>query len=234
MSGDYTCVVFVGDREICGEAASVRRPVPLCGEHALEVALVVVPKVLSTALSEVRARNEDGTRPLSDAAAHVVSSAQPATWPDTERHSSLVYFVANGGRVKIGHTKGVAARIRALSLRPSAVMLLLHGGASLERALHEKFASHRIDDTEWFELAPPIVCFIGTKSHGQQHRQPTGNPKGQRGRIAAGVRQQMADGSTDAAAITARLSADLGHDVDLRTVKRLMRREREAAGQRNR
>jgi hypothetical protein len=226
LNTDYTCVAFVGERSMCGEAATLRHPVPLCDEHKLEVVLAVVPKLLSMSIKEARSRNEDGSRYLSPAAAHVVSSAQPATWPETERHSSLVYFLANGGRVKIGHTKGLAARIRSLSLRPSAVLLLLHGGASLERALHEKFASHRIDDSEWFELAAHIVRFIGSKNHGQSHRQPIASAEGQRGRIAAGVREQLGAGVTDARVITADLSRELGRDIDLRTVKRLMRRQR--------
>lgn len=216
----------------CGAPGSRRGPVLLCGEHALEVALAVVPKLLASSLREVQARNEDGSQPLSPRAAHIVDSASSAEWPEAQRHSSLVYFVANGSRVKIGHTKGLAARIRSLSLRTNEVMLLLHGGATLERALHEKFADHRIDNTEWFDLAPSLVHFIGAKKHGRPHREPfltQQDQHGQRGEIAAGVREQLAAGETDAETVTANLTAALGRDIDLRTVKRLMRREREAA-----
>ncbi|WP_435613573.1 GIY-YIG nuclease family protein [Streptomyces sp. bgisy159] len=173
MSGDYTCVAFVGDRVLCGEAASIRRPVPLCDEHKVIVALSIVPELLKSTLRGIRAQREDGTQPLSRAEAHMVDSAPLATWPETEKHPRLVYFLANGGRVKIGHTNCLPARIRVLSLREDAALLLLQGGPRLERALHTKFAKLRIADSEWFELAPEIVRFVGHKTHGKPPARPT-------------------------------------------------------------
>ncbi|MFI9176127.1 GIY-YIG nuclease family protein [Streptomyces lincolnensis] len=148
----------------CPGPVTLTRPTPLCDQHKLEVALAVVPELLAGALVEVRAQQYDGTRPLPEAAAHIVASAAPAALPEADQHSTLVYFLANGGRVKIGHTRGLYARIRALSLREDAVLLLLHGGPSLERALHQKFQPHRIGTSEWFELTPTIVRFIAGKA----------------------------------------------------------------------
>lgn len=148
----------------CPGPVTLLQPTPLCDEHKLEVALAVVPDLLAGALVEVRAQQYDGTRPLPEAAAHIVASAAPAAMPEADQHSTLVYFLANGGRVKIGHTRGLYARIRALSLREDAVLLLLHGGPSLERALHQKFQAHRIGTSESFELTPTVVRFIAGRS----------------------------------------------------------------------
>lgn len=161
----------------CDETPVIAEPVSLCEEHALQVSLHVVPGLLSRRLAETRSRNEDGTEPLSPAATHMVSSAVSMPMPETETHSSLVYFLANGGRVKIGQTRGLYSRTRSLSLRADAVLLLLQGGASLERALHAKFAAHRIGDSEWFDLTPEIVRFVGTKAHSKPLRKPATGPR---------------------------------------------------------
>ena len=123
----------------------------------------------------------------------MVSSAQAAPMPSTDPHSALVYFMANGGRVKIGYTKSLFSRISALSLREDAVLLLLHGGTDLERALHAKFGAHRVADSEWFELTPDVIHFIAGK--GPKHRhgavaRPTRRKSGTR-RAAAKVRRSM-------------------------------------------
>ncbi|MFD5412456.1 GIY-YIG nuclease family protein [Streptomyces nojiriensis] len=157
----------------CSLLPSLIQPLPLCDEHKIAVALAVVPDLLAGALVDIRAGHFDGARILSEAAAHIIDSATRAAMPDTDQHTSLVYFLVNGGRVKIGHTRGLAARVRALSLRTDAVLLLLHGGANLERALHQKYAGDRIGDTEWFELTPAIIRFIARK-------QPTAPPRSRR------------------------------------------------------
>ncbi|MDR3082127.1 MAG: GIY-YIG nuclease family protein [Streptomyces sp.] len=140
-------------------------PVRLCDEHRLEVASLALPKLVADALRDARSVN---SRTLPPKSAHMVASAQAAPMPSTDPHSALVYFMANGGRVKIGYTKSLYSRVQALSLREDAVLLLLYGGTDLERALHAKFGAHRVGDSEWFELAPDIVHFIAGK--GARHR----------------------------------------------------------------
>ncbi|MGW2082111.1 GIY-YIG nuclease family protein [Streptomyces sp. NPDC001939] len=137
-------------------------PVELCDEHKLQSAAAVLPGLLAVAMRDARST---ASRTLPLELAHMVASAQAAPMPSTDAHSSLVYFMANGGRVKIGHTKSLFSRISALSLRADAVLLLLHGGVALERALHAKFGAHRVG----FELAPDVVHFIATKA--PKHRQ---------------------------------------------------------------
>ncbi|MET8624715.1 GIY-YIG nuclease family protein [Kitasatospora sp. NPDC004669] len=172
MTTHHTCQASLDEGTLCGKAAVITKPVALCYEHEIEVGLVIVPSLLKMLLHEARTASAGRTRVLTEAEANLVDSAQTAQWPEGERHSPLVYFLANGGRVKIGQTNGIRARVRALSLREDAVLLLLHGGLSLERALHAKFDTYRIDDSEWFELSPELVRFVGDKSHGQLFVQP--------------------------------------------------------------
>lgn len=74
-----------------------------------------------------------------------------------------VYFIADGaGHVKIGYSLNVSLRLielqrsNAFELR---VLGLMAGGRDTERALHERFAKHRIRG-EWFYLMPEIVDYI--------------------------------------------------------------------------
>jgi hypothetical protein len=148
----------------CTESATLLEPVALCDEHKVQVALLVAPEVLSAVLAEVRVNQHGPGHPSPSVEVQLINAAQAVKTPSDERHEPLVYFMANGGRVKIGHTKSLAARLRALSLPGDAVLLLLQGGLPLERALHLKFRSFRIGKSEWFELAPEIVHFIASKS----------------------------------------------------------------------
>lgn len=146
----------------CTSQPTLTEPVALCDEHKVQVAALVVPEILSSALAQVRAAS-DGTSPVSEASAHMIASARSMELPEADRHGSLVYFVANGGRVKIGFTKRLVNRLSTLSLSPDAVLLLLQGGEPLERALHAKFGRSRFGSSEWFELTPEIVHFIASK-----------------------------------------------------------------------
>lgn len=201
----------------CSETPIITSPVSLCEEHALQVSLAVVPGLLSCRLAETRSRNEDGTRPLSPKQSHVVSSAVSVPMPETESHSSVVYFLANGGRVKIGQTRGLYNRIRSLSLRTGAVLLLLEGGTSLERALHVKFAEHRIGDGEWFDLTPEIVRFIGVKAHQGPLRRPAAlNSRGQGRPVNQQVKGRKARIEAEVDALVALMKTE-GYDaVDLK------------------
>lgn len=166
----------------CRHPATLAEPVRLCDEHKLLVASAVLPELVSAALRDARLLN---SRALPADAAHVVASAAAAPMPTTDPHQALVYFLANGGRVKIGYTKSLFTRVSSLSLREDAILLLLRGGMDLERALHAKFGAHRVADSEWFELTPDLVHFISGKSPkhhlGAKSKRPTrGNSRRQR------------------------------------------------------
>ncbi|WP_301121065.1 GIY-YIG nuclease family protein [Mycolicibacterium fortuitum] len=76
-----------------------------------------------------------------------------------------VYFIADGaGHVKIGYAVNVAARLAELqcgNVLPLKVLAILKGGCEAERALHERFAEHRVRG-EWFRLAPEILDYIAS------------------------------------------------------------------------
>ena len=70
----------------------------------------------------------------------------------------------DGGPVKIGHSEDVDRRREQLEShygRPLALLKVMPGGRDEERALHERFAEHRIGRTEQFRPAPDLMEFIG-------------------------------------------------------------------------
>jgi hypothetical protein len=75
-------------------------------------------------------------------------------------HSPVVYFLLNGDRVKIGTSTHLRPRIRRLALRVDNLALVLAGDARFEAELHERFASYRDGDTEWFEMSGDVAAFV--------------------------------------------------------------------------
>lgn len=158
-----TCIASpLGTR--CGEPATMTEPVQLCDEHKVQVASAVVPAILSGALAQVRALGKGDTYVVPPVDEHMIVSAPSVEIPKSDRHGAVVYFVSNGGRVKIGFTRGLGNRLKSLSLGDDSLLLLVQGGQALEGALHAKFGAHRIGSSEWFELSPEIVRFIASKS----------------------------------------------------------------------
>ncbi|TGP34052.1 MULTISPECIES: GIY-YIG nuclease family protein [unclassified Mesorhizobium] len=73
-----------------------------------------------------------------------------------------VYFIASGGKVKIGRAKDVKARMNALQSGCPYPIHLIHyeqGGATAERKLHRKFKAHR-DRLEWFRIEGELETFL--------------------------------------------------------------------------
>ncbi len=75
----------------------------------------------------------------------------------------MIYFVRRGdGRIKIGFTaKDAQKRIAGLSTGAGSLDLLatLEGGRDAERALHERFAEHRVEG-EWFAISADDVADV--------------------------------------------------------------------------
>lgn len=125
----------------CRREAALSAPVRLCSTHWLQVVHAPVSDALRAGLI-------DAAPPI------------PAGQLLNGRHGSVVYFIANGSRVKIGYTTNLRARISSLSLRSGNILLALSGGTELERGLHARFSRHRVGDTEWFALSPEIGSYI--------------------------------------------------------------------------
>jgi len=141
----------------CTREPVMLRPVALCEPHRIEIALAVVPVVLRDQLA---AAQESLTAPAPRSELVATAVAVDVDGLLHGVHNSIVYFLANGGRVKIGYTTNLKSRIGSLALRNDALLLALQGGPDLERALHSHFAAYRDGSTEWFELSPEIFRFI--------------------------------------------------------------------------
>lgn len=73
-----------------------------------------------------------------------------------------VYFVECAGRIKIGFSNDVAARLRQLSTgAPGKLNLIatIEGPHRLERAIHRHLKAHRVKG-EWFEDRPEVRTVI--------------------------------------------------------------------------
>ncbi|MEU2851768.1 GIY-YIG nuclease family protein [Streptomyces syringium] len=89
----------------------------------------------------------------------------------TRKHPSLVYFIRNGNRVKIGTTTDLRRRIRTLALRSEHVVLIERGGRELEREFHERFAKYRDGKTEWFRDVGTLNAYIAERVEAIRQRQ---------------------------------------------------------------
>lgn len=79
-----------------------------------------------------------------------------------DSRTGYVYFIAAGGRVKIGRAKSIKARMNALASGcPYALHLVRYepGGVHLEKKYHRKFAAHR-DRLEWFRIDGDLEVFL--------------------------------------------------------------------------
>jgi hypothetical protein len=76
-----------------------------------------------------------------------------------ERPVEVVYYLRFGDRVKIGTTRDLKARIKAIY--HDEVLAVEQGGVAAERMRHLQFAKHIITgQREWFSLAPELVAHI--------------------------------------------------------------------------
>lgn len=85
--------------------------------------------------------------------------------PPQRKRASLVYFIKDGEKVKIGHSIKPTVRMKALETHNKLELLLtIPGGQPRERQLHAKFRAFRTKG-EWFNLVPEITKYIaGLKS----------------------------------------------------------------------
>jgi hypothetical protein len=75
-----------------------------------------------------------------------------------------VYFIQGegGGPIKIGHATYVKSRLKELQSGSPVKLVVLAttpGREREERALHDRFASHRLHG-EWFSPAPELLEYI--------------------------------------------------------------------------
>lgn len=147
----------------CQDQPFLLHPIPLCRRDALTISINVTDLLHANAL--MGHQGNGGPIDAADIAADDVWG-QPS-------HPPVVYFLANGDRIKIGVSTNISARVGALSLRKANAQLLLRGGFDLEAALHKHFAADRIGATEWFAQSDRIRSYIAAKKEaGFLLRQP--------------------------------------------------------------
>ncbi|MDX2647927.1 GIY-YIG nuclease family protein [Streptomyces sp. PA03-1a] len=144
----------------CFEAATCQTPVPLCTPHRMQVAIAIVPDILSVAAETADVTPTNAVDPHS---ARLLRAARKAPLLLNTAHEPQVYFIEHGRRVKIGYTTNLGKRISSLSLRPSAVVLALWGDRQLEQALHLYFDPFRVEDSEWFRREAPVRSYMDGK-----------------------------------------------------------------------
>ena len=80
--------------------------------------------------------------------------------PPQRKRASLVYFIKDGDKVKIGHSIKPTVRMKSLQTHSKLELLLtVPGGRPREKRLHAKFRAFR-GKGEWFDLVPEIANYI--------------------------------------------------------------------------
>jgi hypothetical protein len=73
-----------------------------------------------------------------------------------------VYFLRMGGNLKIGFSKNVGARLRAIQTgcpEPAEIVKIIPGTDQTERYFHKHFIAHRLSG-EWFRLDGELAAFV--------------------------------------------------------------------------
>ncbi len=146
------------DGRKCHRVAVMEHPIALCQAHRIEIAIAVVPELLRDQLMCALRGAAEPPAVRADLVAQARAVEIDSMLGGV--HDSLVYFIANGGRIKIGYTTNLKSRLSSLALRRDSVLLALEGGPELERALHAHFTAYRSGNTEWFDLAPEVFRYI--------------------------------------------------------------------------
>lgn len=222
-----TCIADDEGRP-CHREAIVLRPVALCHPHRIEIAMTVVPDLLRDGLEAALTSVATPVAVRDDLVA--TASATPVDGLLRGVHDSVVYFIANGGRVKIGYTTNLKSRLAALALRSDSVLLALQGGPELERALHARFVKYRNGNTEWFEMAPEIFRYASSRNGATDPATSTAGASVIDGRpsLASLVRDQVVATTDNATAVRNVLAAR--PNANKESVAASVRRERKKAG----
>lgn len=104
---------------------------------------------------------------------------------------SYVYFIgAVGGPIKIGCSASPRSRRNELQVGSAQSLLVLAtvpGGEALERALHHRFADHRLNG-EWFAPTPELLMLIWETGAGSRL---VWNDPGDSGLVARFARERL-------------------------------------------
>lgn len=109
--------------------------------------------------------------------AWVVKTDGLSIWRRKAYREQVIYFIRFSDRIKIGTSGSVDSRLAGLP--HDEVLGVVRGDEDGERALHQRFAAHRIGNTEWFHDHPEIRDFITRCVANERRARPTpDDPRG--------------------------------------------------------
>lgn len=153
MKETQLCVVPEGT-SWCSQPLVTVAPVPLCAVHRMQIVVSALPDILTALAETTRSLALSGEGMVEQAVVVVLPERLPA------RHAPVVYFLRNGGMIKIGYSRNLSGRMQALSLRRENLLLALAGDVVLERAVHQRFKGLRSSGTEWFTAASDLTDYV--------------------------------------------------------------------------
>jgi hypothetical protein len=74
----------------------------------------------------------------------------------------VVYFLSIGHLVKIGHSRHLRDRLKAMGLTSTSLLAIELGGRERERQLHEQFRKDRVTG-ELFKRSPALLTYIASR-----------------------------------------------------------------------
>lgn len=142
-----TCTVQLRNGNFCDATSISDAPFPICPRHASQIAGYSAELIADTKAG--RAANAE------------------SYWNNYRRkyldfYSAVYYIDLRNGLVKIGTTKDIKGRMRALNCDPDQLMAIERGSNRVEAKRHRQFAHLRIQGTEKFKLTNELQQHIDT------------------------------------------------------------------------
>lgn len=158
MAESPTIVARDGTRCVIDECAGepIGSNVALCGQHAAQLVKAGIVHPMGLYLMRESGRDALATTHRPPAEVEVIPSHHG-------QNLGFVYVVRFSDRIKIGFSTDWKSRVKSLPV--DEVLLVMTGSVVLERALHAKFAAHRVVG-EWFNDCPEIRHFISDQKAG--------------------------------------------------------------------
>lgn len=137
------CPVPTRSGRDCDRPVAPDSPVPICPRHLREAYLYV---------RDLIAAADPESLSVEDEKAEAVKLPKPPETADPA--DCVVYYIRFGDRIKIGTTRNVWKRVRAIPV--DRILATEPGSYELERERHEQFGEFRHGNTEWFRDCPEI------------------------------------------------------------------------------
>jgi hypothetical protein len=148
----WRCTAQLGSGAFCDARGMVDMPFPICARHARQI--------------YERMREHEASRlesAVDRARAKVVTPEVLAARAETRRRyeeQAVVYYMKIGPHIKIGTTKNLRERIKALRCDPIDLLATEPGGREVEAERHRQFADDRLGRREDFKPSRRLLAHI--------------------------------------------------------------------------